>query len=194
MINNNYEDQVLINKEEIKSYFDELDSKKDGKIDYEEYLAAIKKNENLLEWFSSLNLAITERLNAPCIEDGKKEEKNYLEKISLIESQIQSLIFFIDQESGNNHISLSSNPEMKISFRHSDRKFSSHRFEKNNESEEHSRRQSHLLTFRNSKETNRIFNPKIEMVKNRLCRLLGRLTELKEKGGNDEPENFLQRT
>ena len=194
MINNNYEDQVLINKEEIKSYFDELDSKKDGKIDYEEYLAAIKKNENLLEWFSSLNLAITERLNAPCIEDGKKEEKNYLEKISLIESQIQSLIFLIDQESGNNHISLSSNPEMKISFRHSDRKFSSHRFEKNNESEEHSRRQSHLLTFRNSKETNRIFNPKIEMVKNRLCRLLGRLTELKEKGGNDEPENFLQRT
>ena len=180
---------VSVNQEEMKGYFNQLDLKKDGVIDFEEYSDALAQKEGLLESFNYLNQGVTDRLNIAKAEEYKKVDINYMKKLATIENEIKLLVQHLEEQTGsiNSLAAPINHHEISLTFRKSDRHLSSSHFEIP-DSEDRNRRQR-FSTFKASKEFQARFDPKVEIIKDKLTKLLENLEIVKEKGSFDHEED-----
>ena len=186
MLHNLTGEEISVNQEQIKGYFDQLDLKADGVIDFDEYFMAISQNSNLLEWFDMLNQGITERLNVSNVEEFKKDDTNYTKKLAVIEADIKLLIEgMLEPQSAHLGLPVSSR-DIRISLSKTDRRMSSVLVDPN--LEEMRRTGNKHLTLSAFRGFNPGFDPKQEIVKEKLVKLLEKLESLKEKGVLDEEE------
>lgn len=75
--------EISATKEKIQNYFEKLDLKNDGVIDFEEFQQGLSKKENFGQWFEIVNQEISEKLKGVKERPGKSPNKNVggIEKI-----------------------------------------------------------------------------------------------------------------
>lgn len=188
MMNNLTGQEISASQDQMKNYFDQLDLKNDGVIDFDEYFTAISQNANLLEWFECLNQGVTERLNMRNVEEFKKDDTEYLKKLETIEKDIELLVSALEEPaSSENRLGIPVNHnEIRLGFRNSDRKFTSVLL---NEAETDKRRKSYFMTMSEARYGQRL-DPRVEIVKEKLIQLQAKLQILKENGSlNDEDDS-----
>lgn len=88
--------EVSASQEDIRFYFDQLDTKCDDVIDLEEYTSSMTSNQNLFEWFDFVNKRITDKLNPPNAKEKKSGVTGYKQTLEDIEFDIQNCIGLID--------------------------------------------------------------------------------------------------
>ena len=80
--------EISATKENIKSYFDKLDTKADGVIDFEEFQQSLCNNSKVGEWFEIVNREISEKLGY----HKETIESEFILAIKNIENSIESCI------------------------------------------------------------------------------------------------------
>ncbi|CAG9334402.1 unnamed protein product [Blepharisma stoltei] len=112
--------EVSATQEDIRYYFDQLDTKHDDMIDLEEYTSSMSNNENLFEWFDFVNKKITDKINPPNIEQKKPEVVGYKETLEDLENEIRECLEIIDGGEAKTPIKrfrAISHSSIKLSFR-----------------------------------------------------------------------------
>ncbi|CAG9322188.1 unnamed protein product [Blepharisma stoltei] len=83
--------EVNASEDGIRKYFDLLDFKKDGVIDFEEYKLSMKNNKELFEWFDFVNRGVAEKFNEEVVPEI--QEKNpFVQRLETVEKQLASCI------------------------------------------------------------------------------------------------------
>ncbi|OMJ67959.1 hypothetical protein SteCoe_34100 [Stentor coeruleus] len=179
-----------MNDQEMHEYFNKIDTKNDGVIDFEEYTTAINSQEDFADLIDTLKHGLTDRLNVPSIEDFKKVEINYSKELLEIEMKITALIQLIEEEYGvsptvEHHIP----SDMCLNTKSpSDRRMTSTWLDRG-DLEDSARRSSRYMTVRIPKDNRAKCDPKMDFIRELLVNLLDKLAKLKEKGAYDYHEN-----
>lgn len=86
--------EVNASYNDIREYFDRLDLKGDGEIDFEEYSESLKHNKQLFEWFDTVNQGIAEDLR----KKPPPEEGPLIRRLNSVQQQLKDCISLLIPE------------------------------------------------------------------------------------------------
>lgn len=100
--------EVSTSEQELREYFQSIDTGGDDIIDLNEYIQGMKENKNLFEWFDFVNKGITDQFNPGQFQESEPYKSTYIGSLDSLKDELRKVVQILVSKESHSPVSAKS--------------------------------------------------------------------------------------